>query len=413
MRALAAILLSAVMAPAAAAQVPATPGSNQCFARTAGLAGMPGFEAAVTSGNALNSAADDTGRRTSLMTYDRALAAAIAAMPGGSGLADRLIKLDSIVDRIAGCAVQVGLGPGQSRLADAALSSAIARNAALFDPGTPGLKPTNEQIRLQHQIMNSARFKRVLAENGQGGRLAASQADIALRKADEERRAREFSARLAAEEAQRRQRYEVEAAAQAAYFRRQATAHALPDAVMVRRALIGELKATGGNTPAMGLARGLASMTERPGESLMSEYWGYNDGVAEFSFGRKPDDRYTIVRYEVSKVSCARLAGASPAYDCSFMVGGKVFDRLGPLVLRDTTSAAVPIRTRIAWDGSRWSAPELRGKMIRTVAATAVKPSRNAASSGQSGLCRSLNAGVAAAGGRSTSAGLDPQTWGC
>jgi hypothetical protein len=71
------------------------------------------------------------------------------------------------------------------------------------------------------------------------------------------------------------------------------------------------------------------------------------------------------------------------------------------------------INTLIQWNGERWTAPQIRKAMEEGLQKSAIAAPVSRGSSGPSALCKSLTAGVSAAGGNSTSTALNPQTWGC
>lgn len=388
------------------ADAEAQTGRSPCFVRVAALRTIPGLATAVPQGEALN-AAPDLAR---LRAYDKALASAIAALGSGPEIALRLVDIESLVFRVSECATSLGTPPDQADLAATALDTAFRANAAYYSLEAPRAAQTPEQRRLQERMLASSRLTKALAASGRTAEreqalekeaeliAAADAAWEAGREAREQKRMAEERARNAEAEAARL---------------RQASDQAIMDDRLITRAVITEFKQISDSSLGLNMARGLSEFTTRPGDQPgFSEYWNYDSG--EFNFSTKgPDPMAQRYRFAIRDADCRKPNASKPEYLCTFTAQTEFEVILGGTQVLNNQSEPTRLTTPIIWNGSRWSAPLVRAAAERGFAAAAVAPSSRSSADPNRALCRSLNAGVAAAGGQSTSNALSPQTWGC
>ena len=381
-------------------------GRNACFVRVQALRTVPGMASAVPAGEALN-AAPDLAR---LRAYDQSLASAITAQGSGPDIAMRLLDIESLVFRVSECAAQIGTPPDQVNKASSALDDAFRANAAHYALQAPRSQPSGEQRRMQERILASARLTKALAATGR-----AAERDQALQQEDQLIAAADaaFEAGREAREQQRMAEESKRNALAEAERVRQASAQAIMDSRLITRAVITEFKQVSDSMTGLNLARGLSEFTTRPGDQAgFSEFWNYDTG--EFYFTTKgPDAFYQRYRFVIRDADCRKPDAAKPEHLCTFTAQTEAEATLGGTQMFSNQSQPVRLTTPIIWNGWRWSAPLVRAAAERGVAASAIAPSSRSSTDPNRALCRSLNAGVAAAGGQSTSGALSPQTWGC
>lgn len=182
-----------------------------------------------------------------------------------------------------------------------------------------------------------------------------------------------------------------------------------PDRAAVLAALVREAQTAFQSNPRYALQRWLETSSAVSQSTKMREDYDTSAGTITISNGDRTMGSYSFYRFMVSNVRCAK-APKIGGYDCQFDASVYANVLAGPLTIADATTPTARVRTPLVWSGDRWGAPVVRQRMIQGMLAGGGGQAQN---SGSSSLCRSLNAGVAAAGGRSTSSGLDPQTWGC
>jgi hypothetical protein len=381
-------------------------GRNACFVRVQALRTIPGMASAVPQGEALNAVPGVA----QLRAYDQSLASAIAVLGSGPDIALRLLDVESLVFRVSECASQLGAPPDQVNRAALALDDAFRANAVHYDLKAPRSVQTSDQRRLQERMLASSRLTKALAATGrsadrdqaleQEAQLVAA-ADAAFeagREAREQRRMAEEKARNALAEAEQL---------------RQASDQAIMNERLITRAVITEFKQISDGHLGLNMARGLSEFTTRPGDQAgFSEYWNYDSGEFTFS-GKGPDAMVQRHRFSIRDADCRKPDASKPEYLCSFTAQTETEVTMGGAQMLNNQSEPVRLTTPIIWNGSRWSAPLVRSAAERGFAAAAVAPSSRSSADPNRSLCRSLNAGVAAAGGQSTSGALSPQTWGC
>jgi hypothetical protein len=121
---------------------------------------------------------------------------------------------------------------------------------------------------------------------------------------------------------------------------------------------------------------------------------------------------HSVQKFDVLSTRCTPVAGRQ-AFRCTSSVSTYLDAGLGQLMLaRDVTTPARTVIDDFIFENGQWRSPTVRQRMLEGLRAPQSSSSAPA-QSGQSALCRSLNAGVFAAGGSSTSAALSPSTWGC
>jgi len=115
----------------------------------------------------------------------------------------------------------------------------------------------------------------------------------------------------------------------------------------------------------------------------------------------------------VDNLRCTRSAASTESIDCKYdQTLGVYASSLGQDF--GTGSTTSTRSTNFRWIDGRWISPQVRQEFISSLANAPIAGSAaRLGSQSSSSLCRSLNAGLVAAGGRSTSQGLSPQTWGC
>ncbi|MFM8747970.1 MAG: hypothetical protein ACKOED_15090 [Aestuariivirga sp.] len=367
---------------------------------------IPGLASAVPQGEALN-AAPDAAR---LRAYDQSLASAIAALGTGPDIALRLLDVESLVHRVSECATSLGTPLDQVDRAAAALDNAFRANVAHYALKAPRATDSPEQRRLQERMLASTRLTKALAASGrtadrdqalrtEAQLIAAAEAEWeAGREAREQQRMAEERARNARAEEERV---------------RQASAQAIMDDRLITRAVLTEFKQISDGHLGLNMSRGLSEFTTRPGDQPgFSEYWNYDSG--EFTFTIKgAHPTFQRYRFSIRDSDCRKPNASKPEYLCTFTAQTEAEVTLAGTQVVNDQHGPVRLTTPIVWNGSRWSAPLVRAAAERSFAAAAVAPSSGSSADPNRALCRSLHAGVAAAGGQSTSGALSPQTWGC
>ncbi|MFM7350376.1 MAG: hypothetical protein ACKO01_12980 [Erythrobacter sp.] len=381
-------------------------GRSACFVRVTALRTIPGLAGAAAPGEALNAAPDPARLRA----YDQSLASAIAALGSGPETALRLLDVESLVQRVSECATSLGAPPDQVGRAAGALDNAFRANAAHYTLKAPRAAGSPEQRRLQERMLASAGLTKALAASGRSAdrdqALREEAQLIAAADANWEagREAREQQ--QMAEERARNARAEEERV-------RQASAQAIMDDRLITRAVLTEFKQISDSHPGLMMSRGLSEFTTRPGDRpRFSEYWNYETGEIYLTInGTDP----TIQRYRFSirNAKCLKPNASKPEYLCTFTAETEAEVTLAGAQVVNDRKGPTRLTTPIVWNGSRWSAPLVRAAAQRGFAAAAVAPSSRSTDDPNRALCRSLNAGVAAAGGQFTSSALSPQTWGC
>lgn len=183
-----------------------------------------------------------------------------------------------------------------------------------------------------------------------------------------------------------------------------------PNISTVSAAIIYEMQYAFRNDPKYQFTRYLEGSSAVGEGSKLIERWDYAEGKATLSAGGPENmGSYSHYAFDVGNLKCAKVPATPTSYDCTFDAALYVNQRLGPLSLIDQAFPAAPVKLRLTWAGDHWGSPALRAKFMQGVATSAPAST----SSGQSQLCRSLNAGMAAAGGQSEHRALNPQTWGC
>lgn len=395
------------------AQVPApvSAGRNACFIRVQALQTIPGLTAAAAKGQAINQAAGSASLPALLQAYDRTLAAAIGSWGNSAEVALRLLDVESLVDRIGECGRQLMMDPSSVNGAAAALEDGFRRNVDHYSLADPKLNENDPRRRLYMRTLSSGRLANALAKLGRSGeREAALQREtqlLAQAAADAEAR---WEAGRPQREAEERARW----AAANAEERRQLSAEATPDQKLVLRAIMTEFREVGRTMTSLTFARAISEMTTRPGDrSGFNEHWNLDTGDAMLSFGEGEYAMTQSYRISVREVACKRTRTQPPAYNCDLTAQTSIDVVMAGSQLLNTRSKEARLSTPIEWNGSRWSAPRVRAAMGAAIAKTAVAPSPRSSADPNAALCKSLYAGVAAAGGSSTSTGLNPQTWGC
>lgn len=123
-------------------------------------------------------------------------------------------------------------------------------------------------------------------------------------------------------------------------------------------------------------------------------------------------DSYSVQQFDISSAKCTPIAGRTAAFRCTSSVSVYIDAGLGQLKFANNVST--PYRTttdEIVFENGKWRSPTLRTRMLAGLHAP--QSTGSVSNPGQSALCRSLGAGVVAAGGNSTSQALSPSTWGC
>lgn len=141
------------------------------------------------------------------------------------------------------------------------------------------------------------------------------------------------------------------------------------------------------------------------------EQWNFEKGNLRITYGTPQSfgfDLYQSVM--VSSVTC-RPKTAAGQLTCTSQVSTFMNLRIGPTTLVDNkASPTSSVTDQFEFKNGEWRSPTA---FARIMASVQVQSSNSSGRSNQSNLCRSLGAGVIAAGGSSTSRGLDPSTWGC
>lgn len=141
--------------------------------------------------------------------------------------------------------------------------------------------------------------------------------------------------------------------------------------------------------------------------------WDESKGRLEmFQNGNSGMIARSTQQFNLSSATCTAIAGRTSAYRCRSTVSVFMDASFGNMKIADNISTPpVQVVNELVFEGGKWRSPALRQQMIAGLKTPPA--SGRQASQGQSSLCRSLNAGVAAAGGTSTSRALSPSTWGC
>jgi hypothetical protein len=183
-----------------------------------------------------------------------------------------------------------------------------------------------------------------------------------------------------------------------------------PNISTVSAAIMHELQFALHNDPKYQFTRYLETSSAVGAGSKLVERWDFPEGAATLSVGGVENmGSYSYYAFDVSNVKCTKAPGVPTSYDCAFNAGLYVNQRLGPVTLIDQAFPAAPVQLRLQWAGDHWGSPALRTKFMQGSATSGPAST----STGQSQLCRSLNAGMAAAGGQTEHRALNPQTWGC
>lgn len=180
-----------------------------------------------------------------------------------------------------------------------------------------------------------------------------------------------------------------------------------PNIATIRAVLLRELRWLYENHD-MGMQSSLFGMTGGQTE------WDENSGTVTMGLtdrmGRDAANLSfrSVQSFHVGSPSCTATTGG---YSCRYAVSVFMNSSLGALKLaNNVTTPLVTVTDQFLFEKGLWRSPTARTRLLSGLRAAPVSASGNA---GRSSLCRSLNAGVAAAGGKSTSSGLDPSTWGC
>lgn len=181
-----------------------------------------------------------------------------------------------------------------------------------------------------------------------------------------------------------------------------------PNIATVRAVLLREMRWAYENHD-MGLQSGLAAMFGNQTE------WDEETGTVRMGMtdrmGRDHANMSvrSVQSFSVGMPSCTANA---TGFSCRYAVSVYMDSSMGAMKLADNiTSPFTTVTDQFTFENGRWRSPTARARMLSGLRAP---PSGSAAgNAGRSGLCRSLNAGMVAAGGKSTSTALNPSTWGC
>lgn len=146
---------------------------------------------------------------------------------------------------------------------------------------------------------------------------------------------------------------------------------------------------------------GQTEWDENSGTVKMGLTDGMGRDAANFSFR-------SVQSFSVGSPSCTASAGG---YACRYTVSVFMDSSLGALKLANNlTSPLVTVTDQFVFEQDKWRSPTMRTRLLGGLRAV---PTGNSGNAGRSDLCRSLNAGMIAAGGKSTFPSLNPSTWGC
>lgn len=180
-----------------------------------------------------------------------------------------------------------------------------------------------------------------------------------------------------------------------------------PNVATIRAVLLREMRWAYENHD-FGLQSGLSAMfgnqtdwDETTGTVEMGQRDTMGQGLANLS-------TRSVQSFFVTSPTCTP---SGSGYSCRYTVSTYMDAAIGAMKLANQVSTKpVTVTDQFTFENGRWRSATVRARML-----SGLRPGAGGqnASGGKSGLCKSLNAGVVAAGGRSTSAGLDPSTWGC
>lgn len=162
-------------------------------------------------------------------------------------------------------------------------------------------------------------------------------------------------------------------------------------------------------------------MNRYSGMSLMGlfgnppyESWNYDNGSFQFET-QNPNDMFRVyyrTDFSISGATCKPAPGVARAYDCSYGMSATLDYRIGRTTLYNGSSGQAARQShRFVFVDGQWRSESLRAAVMASMQTNGI--GATGAGGRGNGLCKSLYAGVVAAGGQTTSKGLDPTTWGC
>lgn len=179
-----------------------------------------------------------------------------------------------------------------------------------------------------------------------------------------------------------------------------------PNAATIRAVVMRELRVVMNRFSGMSL---LGMFGNPPFES-----WNYDDGSFLFET-QNPNDMFRVyyrTDFSISGASCKPAPGVARAYDCTYGMSATLDYRVGRTTLYNGSSGQTARQShRFVFVDGQWRSESVRAAVMANMSTNGIGAA--GAGGGGNSLCRSLYAGVVAAGGKSTSKGLDPTTWGC
>lgn len=179
-----------------------------------------------------------------------------------------------------------------------------------------------------------------------------------------------------------------------------------PNIATIRAVMIRELKWSYQNFDG-GMQSGLGEMF-----GVQTE-WNEAEGIMRYRQGDRANfGTDSLQQFKVSAPKCTAVTTPSKGFSCRYTLSIFMDAMFGTSKVVDNFTSPIASFTDVfTFENGRWRSQSIRARMLSGLRSNPV--SAGAASGGRSSLCRGLTAGVAAAGGRSTSRALDPNSWGC
>lgn len=160
------------------------------------------------------------------------------------------------------------------------------------------------------------------------------------------------------------------------------------------------------------------------GGMIVYEMFGFAQTIIDLDNGTYQNkilgmDNMTM-QVTVSNPRCTRVGRQGAVFSCTYVESQSVYTpaltQLTGISLMNAPSTATRTE-RMEYSNGRWTSRTMDERVMRALASSGGGSSRSSSSNDsldqRKNLCRGLNAGMVAAGGTSTSAGLNPSTWGC
>jgi TPR repeat protein len=181
-----------------------------------------------------------------------------------------------------------------------------------------------------------------------------------------------------------------------------------PNSATIRAAMMRELRWTMQRFSGIGLA----SLFGNP----PYENWNYDDGSFLYET-QNPNDMFRVYYrsdFSVTGAACKPVAGKLATYDCSYLTSASLDWRFGSMTLVNTEQGTPRRRQdRFEFVDGQWRSASIRANIMANMNTNGIGATGSSSGGGRNGFCKSLYAGVVAAGGSSPDKGLDPNTWGC